>query len=101
MRLNLIEGAWYVAGRKLTVDEAKDTALRFFEYVQLTPEWTEDDGMYFDDYWYGIADNWDVNIYRPDPNENDTVLVIIYPVDDDGNTQDEGILIFPKEDEDD
>jgi hypothetical protein len=82
MRLNLIEKTFYKKGVELSFEEATAKSLLFLEYVNMTREWQEDEG-YFCDYWYGIADNWDLNIFYPDPDADPYLYrVCLYPVID-------------------
>lgn len=89
MELKHIEKAFYKKGYRPDFEEAKEHALYFFEYVKMTPEWEKDDCAYFKDYWYGICDNWDLNIFMPDPDISSDVVIDLYPVNEDGKTTNE------------
>jgi len=101
MRISFIEKMCYEKGKNLSFEEAKTRSLLFLEYAQRTREWREDEG-YFCDYWYGFADNWDLNIFYPEPDEfPDHFRMSIYPVSGEGET-DYNVYrtVYPPEDED-
>lgn len=93
MKKEAITKLFYEKGKLLTFEEAKEKALLFFEYMKLTDE-------DLCDYWYGLADNWDVNIWldvddEDYEDENEKFFnVTLYEVVD-GNTTDNFTRIYP------
>lgn len=77
MRVNSIEKVFYEKGKTLTFAEAKEKALLFFEYIQLTDE-------DLSDYWFGLSDNWDMNIWHDELMDN--FSIDLYCVSEDGCT---------------
>lgn len=80
MKEELVEKVFYKKGQILTLKEATEQALLFFSYIKLT----EADLF---DYWYGLADNWDLNIWIWDDDEmldiaddEEIVNVSLFPV---------------------
>jgi len=72
----------------LTLQEATSQALLFLDYISMS----EADLF---DYWYGLADNWDLNIWISDDDElldiaddKEIVNVALYPVKTETNDTD-------------
>lgn len=95
MKTNFIEKVFYKKGETLTFEEAKQKALLFLDYIRTTNETLED-------YWYGISDNWDLNIWREieedDCQEDKEGLFLratLYPVVDGFTKTQNFIRIYP------
>lgn len=70
METELLEQAFYEKTKKLTEAEATERAKLFYTCIKLTDESLED-------YWVGLSDNWDLNIW-----ESETEIGLdIYPVE--------------------
>lgn len=86
MRVSIVEKAFYEKGKLLSFADAKKKALLFLQFIKLT---NED----LCDYWFGLCDNWDLNIWldvddKDYKDEDDRFLnVTLYKVKN-GNTTD-------------
>jgi len=87
MKVSLIEKVFYEPGVILTFDQAKEKALLFLDYIKMTDEDLVD-------YWFGLADNWDLNIWidvdddtYTDENEEDFMSLTLYKVENGHTTQ--------------
>lgn len=87
MKARLIEKAFYTTGTLLSLSEVKAKALLFLDYIKLT---SED----LSDYWYGIAENWDLNIWMPDDKTNE-IAMSLYRVENGETEYEYPIRIYP------
>lgn len=79
--LNL-KNVFYQKGESLTLEKAKIKAINFYKYIIGNSQ-----NIFYelDDYWYGIAENWDLNIFKEDKDDEKHILTL-YPVTKKGGT---------------
>jgi hypothetical protein len=90
MKMDRIEKLFYEKGALPSFEEIREKALLFIDYAKLTNE-----DLY--DYWFGIADNWDLNIYiwEEDTGEENLYATLHKVVD--GVTTNEFYRIYQSE----